>query len=73
MHSCSPLIQEFFHNQLQAEYENAPELQELEEPTDRGDSTAASTNGTPQPAPTATRIRLVSSSARDGANGDKTG
>ena len=64
-------MQDFFNAQFQAELEKSPELQELEDPGSNDDSAAASTNGTPQPASTGTRIRLVSSSAKEAANGDK--
>ena len=64
-------FQEFFNAQFQAELAKTPELQELEQLGDKVESEAPSTNGTPQPAPTGTRIRLVSSSAKEAANGDK--
>ncbi|SPO00505.1 probable component of SWI/SNF global transcription activator complex [Cephalotrichum gorgonifer] len=66
-------IEDFFNARFQAELEKSPELQELEQPLgSKIESAAASTNGTPQPASTSgTRIRLVSSSAKEAANGDK--
>ena len=63
--------QEFFNAQFQSELDKSSDLQELEDLGSKDDSAAASTNGTPQPTSTGTRIRLVSSSAKEAANGDK--
>ncbi|OLN85816.1 Chromatin structure-remodeling complex subunit snf21 [Colletotrichum chlorophyti] len=59
-------LQKFFHGELQKELERHPELQELEGDGAKEDSVAPSASasaGTPQPASSGTRIKLISSTS----------
>ncbi|KEZ46904.1 SNF2-family ATP dependent chromatin remodeling factor snf21 [Scedosporium apiospermum] len=65
------IMEDYFNKAFDSELENHPELKELEESPDKDGSAPPSGAGdTPQPASSGTRIRLVSSSAKEAANGD---
>ncbi|WQF76140.1 Putative bromodomain, helicase, Helicase superfamily 1/2, ATP-binding domain-containing protein [Colletotrichum destructivum] len=78
LYQDSLTLQKFFHEQLQKELEEHPELQELEGDGPKEASVAPSASasvGTPQPVTSATRIKLISSASNGAkeANGESNG
>ncbi|PFH60670.1 hypothetical protein XA68_10582 [Ophiocordyceps unilateralis] len=64
-------MEDFFHSRFAEELEAHPELAELEDGAAAGSVAPSGSGGTPQPG--GTRIRIVSSGARDTANGGRLG
>ncbi|KAF6820507.1 Chromatin structure-remodeling complex subunit snf21 [Colletotrichum sojae] len=66
LYQDAQVLQKFFHEELDKELEKHPELRELESDGAKEGSAAPSASasvGTPQPAPSGTRIKLISSSS----------
>lgn len=62
------MVQKFFHEELEKELEKHPELRELggdsgKEGSAAPSASASASAGTPQPASSGTRIKLISSSS----------